>query len=62
MHKVDGYAVSKAADEALSSFFGKSVRLVRKGPTVRPSVSTQQMWQYYTCLEICTLLLLLGTR
>jgi uncharacterized protein YcbX len=34
---VDGYAVSKEADEALTKFFGKEVRLVRKGPTVRPS-------------------------
>lgn len=38
VHKVNGYAVSKEADEALSEFFGKSVRLVRKGPSVRPSV------------------------
>ena len=31
--------MSKEADECLTQFFGKSVRLVRKGPTVRPSVS-----------------------
>ncbi|UZJ51398.1 hypothetical protein CBS101457_000718 [Exobasidium rhododendri] len=37
VHKVDGYAVSKEADAALTQFFGKAVRLVRKGPTVRPS-------------------------
>ncbi|PWN24926.1 hypothetical protein BDZ90DRAFT_256150 [Jaminaea rosea] len=35
--EVDGYAVSKEADEALSEFFGRSVRLVRKGPTKRAS-------------------------
>lgn len=35
----DGYAVSKEADEVLSVFFGKQVRLVRKGPAVRASVS-----------------------
>lgn len=35
--KVDGYAVSSEADEALTTFFGKSVRLVRKGPTQRPA-------------------------
>jgi uncharacterized protein len=37
IHKVDGYAVSQEADEALSEFFGKDVRLVRKGPSERPS-------------------------
>jgi hypothetical protein len=31
----DGYAVSKEADDALSTFFGKPVRLVRKGPGLR---------------------------
>ncbi|KAK0551987.1 hypothetical protein OC846_003071 [Tilletia horrida] len=33
--KVDGYAVSPEADEALSLFFDKPVRLVRKGPCRR---------------------------
>ena len=32
-----GYAVSREADDALSLFFGKAVRLVRKGPRIRPS-------------------------
>ncbi|PWN43392.1 hypothetical protein IE81DRAFT_322458 [Ceraceosorus guamensis] len=32
----DGYAVSKEADDALTKFMGKPVRLVRKGPKVRP--------------------------
>ncbi|CAO1620134.1 unnamed protein product [Sympodiomycopsis kandeliae] len=36
-HTVDGYAVSQEADTALSRFFGKPVRLVRKGPSERPS-------------------------
>lgn len=31
----DGYAVSKEADDALTRFFGRDVRLVRKGPTPR---------------------------
>lgn len=31
----DGYAVSAEADEALTRFFGRAVRLVRKGPTPR---------------------------
>ncbi|KAL9940065.1 hypothetical protein V8E36_000770 [Tilletia maclaganii] len=35
--EVDGYAVSKEADDALSLFFGKDVRLIRKGPSIRPS-------------------------
>lgn len=35
--QIDGYAVSKQADEALSRYLGKPVRLVRKGPTLRPS-------------------------
>ncbi|KZP07271.1 hypothetical protein FIBSPDRAFT_875668 [Athelia psychrophila] len=35
--KVDGYAVSKEADVALSLYFGKPVRLVRKGPLRRES-------------------------
>ncbi|KAN0061575.1 hypothetical protein ACQY0O_006422 [Thecaphora frezii] len=33
--KVNGYAVSKEADEKLSAYFGKPVRLVRKGPSTR---------------------------
>lgn len=33
--KVDGYAVSAEADAVLTTFFGKPVRLVRKGPTRR---------------------------
>ena len=37
MVQTDGYAVSKEADDALSSYFDKPVRLVRKGPTLRPS-------------------------
>ncbi|EST06403.1 MOSC, N-terminal beta barrel [Kalmanozyma brasiliensis GHG001] len=37
---VDGYAVSKEADEKLSAYFGKSVRLVRKGPSPRESGPT----------------------
>ena len=32
-----GYAVNEKADTALSEYFGKPVRLVRKGPTPRPS-------------------------
>ncbi|KAE8240089.1 hypothetical protein A4X13_0g7943 [Tilletia indica] len=36
-HQVDGYAVSLEANEALSLFFGKPVRLIRKGPSLRPS-------------------------
>ncbi|KAK0526537.1 hypothetical protein OC835_005257 [Tilletia horrida] len=35
--QVDGYAVSPEADEALSLFFDKPVRLIRKGPSRRPS-------------------------
>jgi hypothetical protein len=35
--QTDGYAVSKEADDALSHYFDKPVRLVRKGPTMRPS-------------------------
>lgn len=35
--QVDGYAVSKEADVALSLYFGKPVRLVRKGPLRRES-------------------------
>ncbi|PWN46829.1 hypothetical protein IE53DRAFT_391017 [Violaceomyces palustris] len=37
IHKVNGYAVSPQADQVLSEFFGKPVRLVRKGPSRRPS-------------------------
>lgn len=37
---VDGYAVSKEADEKLSAYFGKQVRLVRKGPSPRESGPT----------------------
>lgn len=37
VHTVDGYAVSPRADALLSAYFGKAVRLVRKGPTPRPS-------------------------
>ncbi|KAJ1032509.1 hypothetical protein NDA16_000532 [Ustilago loliicola] len=37
---VDGYAVSKEADEKLSAYFGKGVRLVRKGPSARQSGPT----------------------
>ncbi|SPO22715.1 uncharacterized protein UTRI_01393 [Ustilago trichophora] len=37
---VDGYAVSKEADEKLSAYFGKQVRLVRKGPSPRDSGPT----------------------
>lgn len=37
---VDGYAVSKEADEKLSAYFGKQVRLVRKGPSARESGPT----------------------
>ncbi|SPC61157.1 uncharacterized protein UHOD_01487 [Ustilago sp. UG-2017b] len=37
---VDGYAVSKEADEKLSVYFGKEVRLVRKGPSARESGPT----------------------
>lgn len=33
--EVDGYAVSKEADEALSLFFERPVQLVRKGPGLR---------------------------
>lgn len=33
--QVDGYAVSSEADAALTTFFGKEVRLVRKGPARR---------------------------
>jgi hypothetical protein len=35
--QTDGYAVSKEADDALSRYFDKPIRLVRKGPTMRPS-------------------------
>ncbi|TKY85136.1 hypothetical protein EX895_006216 [Sporisorium graminicola] len=38
---VDGYAVSKQADEKLSAYFGKQVRLVRKGPSPRESGPTK---------------------
>lgn len=38
---VDGYAVSKEADEKLSAYFGKAVRLVRKGPSPRESGPTK---------------------
>ncbi|CAO1623936.1 unnamed protein product [Parajaminaea phylloscopi] len=34
---VDGYAVSSDADRVLSEFFGRPVRLVRKGPLARQS-------------------------
>lgn len=37
---VDGYAVSKQADDKLSAYFGKAVRLVRKGPSPRESGPT----------------------
>lgn len=37
---VNGYAVSDQADQLLSKYFGKSVRLVRKGPSPRPSGPT----------------------
>lgn len=37
---VNGYAVSDQADQLLSKYFGKSVRLVRKGPSARPSGPT----------------------
>ncbi|SJX61062.1 uncharacterized protein SRS1_12285 [Sporisorium reilianum f. sp. reilianum] len=37
---VDGYAVSKEADDKLSAYFGKQVRLVRKGPSPRESGPT----------------------
>ena len=36
---VDGYAVSSEIDEALSVFLGTHVRLILKGPTVRPAGS-----------------------
>ncbi|CAD6901179.1 unnamed protein product [Tilletia controversa] len=36
-HQVDGYIVSPEANEALSLFFDKPVRLIRKGPSLRPS-------------------------
>ncbi|PWZ01036.1 hypothetical protein BCV70DRAFT_199395 [Testicularia cyperi] len=38
---VNGYAVSSEADEKLSAYFGKPVRLVRKGPSPRPSGDTE---------------------
>ncbi|KAJ9477748.1 putative SET3 histone deacetylase complex component Snt1p [Pseudozyma hubeiensis] len=38
---VDGYAVSREADEKLSAYFGKEVRLVRKGPSPRESGPTK---------------------
>lgn len=37
---VDGYAVSAEADSKLSAYFGKQVRLVRKGPSPRQSGPT----------------------
>lgn len=41
--QVDGYAVSNEADEALSQFFGRPVRLVRKGPSLRNAVSKKRV-------------------
>ncbi|EPQ31731.1 uncharacterized protein PFL1_01064 [Pseudozyma flocculosa PF-1] len=52
VHKVNGYAVSQEADEKLSAYFGKPVRLVRKGPSPRPSgptdVNGPKEWQEST--------------
>lgn len=47
--KTDGYAVSEDADVALSTFFGKQVRLVRKGPSIRASVSGSAECKMVSC-------------